>query len=263
MKLYEATERFAAWLVAVIVLSLLLIPIVMIVLTSLTPENFPTIPNDGISIHWYAEMATNTELIQALVTSVIVAAFAAILSGIVGTITAIGFVRSEFPYQEELATVMLLPLMISPVITGLAIIQFASRADLPSGYPTLIIGHSILTLPYVFLIVRSRLATFNNDLVKASRVLGANGLETSLNITLPAIFPTVVSAMIISFVVSFGEFTATQFLIAPDATTVPVIIYTMLRAGLSPEISALSTVLIAIMLIGALISGAMTESRSS
>lgn len=260
MKLYEVAERFAAWLVAIIVLSLLLIPIVVVVLTSLTPESFPTIPDENITFQWYVELATNAELVQAVVTSFIVATFAAILSGIVGTITAIGFVRSDIPYREELATFMLLPLMISPVITGLAIIQFASRADLPSGYPTLIVGHSILTLPYVFLIIRSRLVTFDDDLREASRVLGANGLETSLNITLPVISPTVISAMVISFVVSFGEFTATQFLISPDATTIPVIIYTMLRAGLSPEISALSTVLIIIMLLGALVSGAITRS---
>ncbi|OIB58951.1 ABC transporter permease [Natrialba sp. SSL1] len=260
MKLYKVAEQFAAWLVAVIVLSLLLVPIVMIVLTSLTPESFPTIPDGDVTLYWYSEMLSNTELMQALVTSFLVATCAAILSGIVGTVAAIGFVRSEISYREELATLMLLPLMISPVITGLAIIQFSSQADLPSGYPTLIIGHSILTLPYVFLIVRSRLVTFDDDLREASRVLGANGLETSLNITLPVISPTVISAMVISFVVSFGEFTATQFLIAPDATTVPVIIYTMLRAGLSPEISALSTLLIAIMVLGALISGAVTRS---
>ncbi|MFC4248746.1 ABC transporter permease [Natribaculum luteum] len=231
----------------------------MIVLTSLTPSSFPTIPSDGISFQWYAEMLSNDELMRTLTTSFIVATVAAILAGIIGTTTAFGFVRSDIPYQEELATFMLLPLMISPVITGLALIQFATRFELSNGYLTLILGHTILTLPYVFLIVRSRLVTFDEDLEAASRVLGANGLETVFNITLPIISPTVVSAMVIAFVVSFGEFTATQFLISPDTTTVPVIIYTMLRAGLSPEISALSTVLITIMVIGAVVSGAFSR----
>ncbi|WP_246976363.1 ABC transporter permease [Natribaculum luteum] len=259
MKLYDTAERFAAWLLATVVLGLLLIPIAVIVLTSLTPSSFPTIPSDGISFQWYAEMLSNDELMRTLTTSFIVATVAAILAGIIGTTTAFGFVRSDIPYQEELATFMLLPLMISPVITGLALIQFATRFELSNGYLTLILGHTILTLPYVFLIVRSRLVTFDEDLEAASRVLGANGLETVFNITLPIISPTVVSAMVIAFVVSFGEFTATQFLISPDTTTVPVIIYTMLRAGLSPEISALSTVLITIMVIGAVVSGAFSR----
>lgn len=259
MKLYDAAERFAAWLLATVVLGLLLIPIVVIVLTSLTPTSFPTIPSDGITFQWYAEMLSNGELMRALTTSFVVATAAAILAGIIGTTTAFGFVRSDIPYREELATFMLLPLMISPVITGLALIQFATRFDISNGYPTLVLGHTILTLPYVFLIVRSRLVTFDEELEAASRVLGANGLETVFNVTLPIISPTVISAMVIAFVVSFGEFTATQFLISPDATTVPVIIYTMLRAGLSPEISALSTVLIAIMVLGALVSGAVSR----
>lgn len=89
--------------------------------------------------------------------------------------------------------------------------------------------------------------------------MGANPLETAFNVTLPVILPTVVSAVIIAFVVSFGEFTATQFLISPDITTVPVIIYTMLRAGLSPEISALSTLLVVLMILGAVGSNAVTD----
>lgn len=163
--------------VAVVVLGLLLIPIAVIVLTSLTPTSFPAIPTDGISFQWYGEMASNTKLMRALTTSFIVATIAAVISGIIGTTTAFGFVRSDIPYREELATFMLLPLMISPVITGLALIQFATRFELSNGYPTLILGHTILTLPYVFLIVRSRLVTFDRELESASRILGANGLR--------------------------------------------------------------------------------------
>lgn len=259
MKLYEAAERVAAWIIVTVVLGLLLIPIVVVFLTSLTPTNFPTIPTEGLSLRWYAEMVSNADLMRAVGTSFAVALFASLLSGVVGTVTAFGFVRSDIAYREELATAMLLPLMISPVITGLALIQFASQIELASGLPTLVLGHSVLTLPYVFLIVRSRLVTFDERLEAASQVLGANGLETVLNVTLPIVWPSVLSAMVISFVVSFGEFTATQFLISPDTTTVPVIIYTMLRSGLSPEISALSTVLVGIMVLGAAVSGALSR----
>lgn len=91
-------------------------------------------------------------------------------------------------------------------------------------------------------------------------MLDANSVETVCNVTLPVISPSAVSAVIIAIVVSFGEFTATQFLISPDTTTVPVIIYTMLRAGLSPKISALSTLLVVVMVLGALASSAVTRS---
>lgn len=259
MKLHEIAERIAFWLVLGLVFAILLIPVATIILTSFTPANFPTIPRGEYSLKWYVELFTSRELMGALYTSFVVATAASILAGIVGTITAFGFVRSEFPYKEELATVMLLPLMISPVITGLAIIQYADGIGLSSGYPTLVLGHSILTLPYVFLIIRSRLLTFNEGLEDASRVLGANSVETAFNVTLPIISPSVISGVLIAFVVSFGEFTATQFLISVDTTTVPVIIFTELRAGLSPAISALSTVLVVLMVLGAVVSGIVSR----
>lgn len=259
MRLHDIAETVAFALIVVFTLGLLLIPIAVIVLTSFTPADFPTIPRGELSLRWYIALFGNNSLIQALVTSLIVATAASLLAAIIGTITAFGFIRSEFPYKEGLATTMLLPLMISPVITGLALIRYTNEIGIDSGYVTLIIGHTVLTLPYTFLIIRSRLLTFDQKLESASRVMGANPLETAFNVTLPVILPTVVSAVIIAFVVSFGEFTATQFLVSPDTTTVPVIIYTMLRAGLSPEISALSTLLVVLMILGAIGSNAVTD----
>lgn len=259
MKLHDIAETLAFAFIIAFTLGLLLIPIIVIVLTSFTPANFPTIPRGELSLRWYVALLGNNSLIQALVTSFIVATVASLLASVIGTITAFGFVRSEFPYKEGLATMMLLPLMISPVITGLALIRYMSEIGIDSGYATLIIGHTVLTLPYTFLIIRSRLLTFDRELESASRVMGANPLETAFNVTLPVILPTVVSAVVIAFVVSFGEFTATQFLISPDTTTVPVIIYTMLRAGLSPEISALSTLLVVLMILGGIGSNAVTD----
>jgi ABC-type spermidine/putrescine transport system permease subunit II len=242
----------AGYLIAgAIAYALLLIPVVMVVLTSLTPESFPTIPAEEVTLRWYGELARNTTIVNSIVASVVVAVGASLLSTALGTMTAFGFVRAEFPYKESLATVLLLPLMISPVITGLAIVQYARLVGLPGGYPILILGHVLLTLPYVFLIVRARLVTFDATLERASRVMGANRLETVFNVTLPIIAPSVLTAVLIAFVVSFGEFTATQFLTSPDTTTVPVIIYTMTRTGLSPEISALATLLVGVMLVAA------------
>lgn len=260
MKLYDIAERVAIGFIVITGLSLLLVPIFIVFLTSLTPESFPTIPTDSLTLEWYSEMIANDQLMDALVSSFIVASGAAILAGVVGTVTAFGFVRSNLPHKETLAIFMLLPLMISPVITGLAIGQLSTDWGFIGGYPMIVIGHSVLTLPYVFLIVRSRLITFDNKIESASRILGANRLETAFNITLPVISPTVASAMVIAFVVSFGEFTATQFLISPDVTTVPVVIYTMVRTGLTPEISALSTVLVVVVVIAAAI-GSILQRR--
>jgi len=238
---------------AVVVYAVLLVPVLIVILTSFTTATAPTVPTDGISLEWYRELLNSGQIMGALVVSTIVAVTSAVLSGIIGTVTAFGFVRAEFPYKETLSTFLLLPLMISPVITGLAIVQYAGRVGLTGNFTPLILGHVVLTLPYVFLIIRARLVTFDDTLEQASWTLGANKFETVLNVTLPIVAPSVLTGILIAFVVSFGEFTATQFLISPGTTTVPVIIYTELRTGLEPTISALAAVLAAIMLGAALL----------
>lgn len=230
----------------------LLLPVIIVIATSFTTKSFPVLPTEGISFKWYRQLLIDQQLLDALKVSLIIAVSSSILSAIIGTIAAFGFVRSELPYKEQISTVMLLPMIISPVVTGIALVRYFGTINLPSGYPALVLGHTVLTLPYVFLLVRSELVTFDKDLEQASRVLGADSIATFRHITGPIILPAIFSGLFIAFVVSFGEFTATQFLISPGTSTVPVVIYTMLRTGLTPTINALSVVLIVIMLVVAL-----------
>jgi ABC-type spermidine/putrescine transport system permease subunit II len=238
--------------IVALMFAFLLLPVVIVVLTSFTTQTFPAIPQEGFSLEWYSQLLQDEKLLGALTVSLIVATGSAILSAIVGTIAAVGFVRSTFPYKQQVSTVMLLPMIISPVITGIALVRYFSTIQLSSGYPALILGHTVLSLPYVFLLVRSELLTFNEDLERASRVLGADPATTFRLVTGPIISPAILAGGFIAFVVSFGEFTATQFLISPDTSTVPVVIYTMLRTGLTPTINALSVVLIIVMVVVAL-----------
>ncbi|WP_324662899.1 ABC transporter permease [Haloarcula sediminis] len=243
-----------------LVFAFLLLPVLIVLITSFTPQSFPVIPQEGFSLKWYDELLTDEQLLNALTVSLIVATASAILSAIIGTIAAIGFVRGEFPYKEQIANVMLLPMIISPVITGIALVRYFSQINLPSGFPALVLGHTVLSLPYVFLLVRSELLTYDQDLERASRVLGADPMTTFRHVTGPIILPAILAGAFIAFVVSFGEFTATQFLIAPGTSTVPVVIYTMLRTGLTPTINALSVILIVVMLVVALASRKLSTS---
>lgn len=238
----------------------LLVPVAIVVVTSFTPQTFPGIPREGFSLRWYSELFSDENLIGALRVSIVVAICSSILSACLGTVAAFGFVRGEFPYKEQISTVMLLPMIISPVITGIALVRYFGSLSLPSGYPALILGHTVLSLPYVFLLVRSELATFDRDFEKASRVLGADPVTTFRHVTGPIISPSILAGAFIAFVVSFGEFTATQFLISPETSTVPVVIYTMLRTGLTPTINALSVVLIIVMIVVALSSRRLSSS---
>lgn len=257
----ETSIRQATLLGLVIgVFAFLLLPVIIVIVTSFTTQSFPAIPQEGISLKWYRQLLVDQKLLDALSVSLIIATCSSLLSACIGTVAAFGFVRGDFPYKEQISTIMLLPMIISPVVTGIALIRYFGTINLPSGYPALIIGHTVLTLPYVFLLVRSELVTFDQNLEQASRVLGADSVATFRHITGPIILPAILAGGFIAFVVSFGEFTATQFLISPGTSTVPVVIYTMLRTGLTPTINALSVVLIVIMLVAALSSRWLSSS---
>ncbi|WP_436348739.1 ABC transporter permease [Natronorubrum sp. FCH18a] len=227
----------------------LITPIVMVILTSLTTERYPTLPYNGLTLDWYVETFTDRQVVSSILVSFYVGTAAGILATVVGTVAAFGFVRGDFPYKEELSTVILLPMVISPVIVGFALIRYFSLTNLPSGYPALIVGHTTLTLPFVFLLVRSQLLTFDRDLERASRMLGADRPLTFMNVTLPLMAPGILAGFFIAFILSFGEFTASQFLVEPGLRTIPIVIYNMLVTGLTPVVSVVATVLVVMMLL--------------
>jgi len=242
-------ERVIYAVSLVIVYALLLLPIVIVILTSFTTQSAPTLPQGEWTLEWYRVLSDSKEIMDAMVVSLTVGVLTALVAGTVGTVTALGFVRSDFEYRETLATMLLLPLLISPVITGVALLRFTGLFNIPRGIPTLVLAHSTLALPFVFLIVRASLVTFDNRLEDASRTLGASGVETTLNVTLPNVAPAIITGALLAFIVSFGEFTASQFLIKPGETTIPVIIYSKISTGLTPEISALATVLVIVLVV--------------
>jgi ABC-type spermidine/putrescine transport system permease subunit II len=247
MNVGRAVSKLSLPTVLVLAYGVLLLPIAMVVASSVTAQPFPTVP-ETVDFRWYGELLGDSRIHSTLATSFVVATLSSIAAAVIGTISAFGFVRYDFPYKEALSTAMILPLIISPIITGVAILQFASRIGVSTGYPTLVAGHTVLVFPYVFLIIRSALSSFDTRLEDASVVMGATPTASFVNVTLPTISPAIVSAVLVAFLVSFGEFTATQFLVSADATTVPVVIYTMMRTGVTPVITALGTVLIAFMI---------------
>ncbi len=226
----------------------------MVILTSLTPNRYPALPYTGISFEWYVETFNDREIIESMIVSVYVATASGLLAAVIGTTTALGVVRGNSSHKTIISTVILLPMVISPVIAGFALIRYFSIVNLPTGYPALIVGHTTLVLPFVFLLVRSQLLTFDRDLERASRMLGADRTLTFINVTLPLITPGIIAGFFIAFVISFGEFTATQFLVEPGLTTIPILIYDMVVSGLTPVVSVIATVLVVMMVLFSAIS---------
>ncbi|WP_227132753.1 ABC transporter permease [Halorubellus salinus] len=233
-------------LVTVVVYVLMLLPLLVIVVNSFNPSRLGNFPPESLSLRWYTELFADELMLRALWNSLQVGVAAAFGAGLIGTLTAMGFVRKNFRMQDALVIVLLSPLLVPPIIVGVAATIFFSQIGIGRSLMWLIVMHTLLGLPYAFLIIRSQLYLFDETLEEAAQTLGADRVTTFREVTLPLISPSIITAMVIVFVISFGEFTATQFWVKRTTTTVPVVIFSMLRTSISPKIDALATVMLVV-----------------
>ncbi|MXR21287.1 ABC transporter permease [Halobacterium bonnevillei] len=239
--------------VTVAVYVMMILPLVVIVINSFNPSRLGNFPPQTLSIRWYEALLADELMLRALLNSLQVGVAAAFGAGLIGTLTAMGFVRNDFRMQDALVIVLLSPLLIPPIIVGVAATIFFGQAGIPRSLGWLVVMHTLLGLPYAFLIIRSQLYLFDETLEEAARTLGADRLTTFREVTFPIISPSIITSMVIVFVISFGEFTATQFWVKRTTTTVPVVIFSMLRTSISPKIDALATVMLVVTILVPLI----------
>lgn len=241
------TERKWTLLKAVtaFVYLLMLLPLVVVVINSFNPSRLGTFPPSSVTLHWYEEFLRDDLMLRALWNSLKVATGAAIGCGVVGTLTSMGFVRKRFRFKNAMTIFMLSPRIVPPIIIGVAATIFFSSLGIDRSIWWLITMHIVVGLPYAFLIIRSQLYLFDESLEEAAQTLGADRFTTFREVTLPIITPSVATAMIIVFVISFGEFTATQFWVSTQTRTVPVVIFSMLKTNISPKVDVLATVMLA------------------
>ena len=219
-------------------------PIVVVLVLSFNPEQFGCFPMKGFSLRWFVKLAQNQTILIAFKNSLILGSVTALVSTTVGILAAMAFVRFNFPGKNTLNTLLLAPIMIPEVILGVALLLFIRWLQQPKTFALLLIGHVVLTLPYVLLIVQARLGGIKREYEEAAQSLGANAFQTFKEVTLPLLTPAILAGMLFSFTISFDDVTATLFWATAQNQTVPVKIFGMLRNSISPEINALGTVMI-------------------
>lgn len=235
-------------LVTVLVYLFLYMPIAVIVLMSFYPDTYMTFPLPGYSLRWYHDFFQDELLIRALLNSLALGATAATLSALIGTPCAMGLVRFNFPGKRFFNTFVLAPMIIPQIITGISLLILLNAINLPKGYLYLIIGHVLLTLPYIVITVSSQLYGFPRELEEAALSLGANEIQTFFEITLPLIAPSIFAGMLFAFTVSFQEFVATQAWATPSTYTLPIRIFGRIRDALTPEINVVGVLMVVLSL---------------
>jgi spermidine/putrescine transport system permease protein len=220
--------RRAVWTYFGLVLVFLYAPIVILVVFSFNDSSIPVFPLSGFTFEWYEQALSNDELLDALRTSAFVALVSALLSVAIGILAALALVRRRFRGKGTASALMLSPLVIPYVVLGIALLVFFRLFEVEMSNVTVILGHTVLTLPFVILILLPRLERIPSDLTEAARDLGAGALRTFWFVTFPLLAPATVSAFLIAATISFDEYAVASFLVG-EHSTFPVYLFGQLR----------------------------------
>lgn len=240
----------------------LYLPIAFMVIFSFDEGATPGLPLTGFTLHWYDEMLNNLQLLRAVGNSVTVAAVVSILATITGTMAAFVLVRGRIRFPNVARIAFTLPIMVPGVLIGVSLLIYFARAmDLPLSLGTVIAGQLVVTVPFVVLIVASRLQSFDRSLEWAAADLGATPRQAIRHIVLPLIGPAILAGALISVTLSIDEFVITWFTVG-NQPTLPTYIYTRVKFGVTPEVNAVATILlVATLLIFGIASVALGRAR--
>jgi spermidine/putrescine transport system permease protein len=204
----------------------------------------------GFTTKYYEKAWNNSQLVEALGNSLTIAALATIISLIIGAFAAILLWRFRFPFKSALDGAISLPIIVPEICLGVAFLMFFSALQWPTDlvWPfnlgAITIAHTTFCFPFVAMVVRSRMASFNGELEEAARDLGASEWQVFRDILVPHMRPALVAGALLSFTLSLDDFVITYFTSGPDTITFPVKVYSMVRFSVTPEVNAASTILI-------------------
>lgn len=231
-------------LAAIAVVAFLYLPVVVLIIFSFNDNNLTTWPLAGFTWHWYQDAFSNKDLMVALWNSIYVAVIATALCVVLGVPAGIALDRIDFPGKILFRRLVLLPLVLPGIVTGLAMmIMFTQVLDMRLSLQTVILGHGTALVSVVATQVFARLQRFNRRMEEASADLGAKPLQTFWMVTLPNIRSAILGSALLSFTLSFDEIPVTFFLTGRD-NTLPMYIYSTLRRGITPEINAIGSVIV-------------------
>lgn len=226
-----------------LLLFFLYLPIAVMMAMSFNASELYMLPFE-FDLVWYRQLAGNGALLQAAGNSIVIALVNMVVATALGTMTALAFARYDFAGKRFLQA-MLLPTLTMPwLITGTAMLIFFFWSGIGRGLHAILLGHIALSLPYVIIIVGSRLKSLGVSMEEAAATLGASAWQTFWRVTAPLMAPGIVAAALFAFAISFDQFVISYFLAPVGTSTLPVQIYSAIRKGFTPEINAISTIII-------------------
>jgi len=230
------------------ILVMMYIPILLVIIYSFNQSRLTSVWG-GFTLSWYSEMIRDRAMFEGLRNSLVLGLLSSSLAAALGTLGASGMARVKIKsgrwsgFHGFMEYLSIMPIMIPEIIMGMVFLAFFTLLAIPSSMLTLVIAHTVFCVPYPYLLVRARLAGLDKSYVEAARIMGAGELRAFYDITLPLMLPAVVSGMLISFAMSFDDVIVSAFVAGVNSNTLPLMIYSRLKTGVTPKTNAMCTVL--------------------
>ncbi len=239
------TRRLPPLLVALVggIFVLLHLPVLVLVLYSFNTSRYAA-GWTGFTLHWYARLLERPDILRALRLSLIVATVSTLVATALGTLVALALARRPFRGQRLVEGGLYLPIVTPEIVAGIALLILFAALRIPLGVGTVLVAHTAFSLPFVAVVVLARLRGMDRSLEEAALVLGADEATAFRRVTLPLLAPGILAGALLAFTLSLDDFVITFFVAGPGSTTLPVLVYSMVRRGIEPTINAVSAVLV-------------------
>jgi spermidine/putrescine transport system permease protein len=226
------------------IIALLYLPLFLLAVYSFNSSRINAVWT-GFTFDWYISLFRNVRVLDALGNSLAIAGVTTVAATVLGTLAAIALNRYHFKYKAAIGGLLYLPILIPEIVMGLSLLVMFAQFKIPLGKNTLVISHVTFCISFVIITVGARLDGMRSDLEEAAQDLYASPWQTFRYITLPLALPGIIAGALMAFTLSIDDFVISFFVAGPESTTLPLYIYAMVKRGISPEINALSTLMIA------------------
>ena len=258
MKKFKKRNYFLP-IATVLVFAFLYIPIILLIVFSFNKSKLVTVWG-GFSTKWYIELFRDPQILQSALLSLKIAFISASIAICLGTLASIALVRfRKFRAKPLLTGMITAPLVMPEIITGLSLLLLFVAMESLFGWPagrgltTIIIAHTTFSMAFVAVVVQSRLIDMDSSIEEAALDLGATPIRVFFDITLPTIMPALISGWLLSFTLSLDDLVIASFVSGPASSTLPMVVFSKVRLGISPEVNALATIIIGVVALGVIL----------
>jgi spermidine/putrescine transport system permease protein len=237
--------RTPRWLlvVAAVVYFFLHLPVLVLVLFSFNDSKF-SVDWQGFTLEWYRRLLERPDILQGLKASLIVGLAATAISAVLGTLLALAIARGRFRGRRAWEGFLYVPIVTPEIVVGISLLLLFALLKFPLGLTSITIAHVAFCISFVVIVVLARIQGMDENLEEAAMILGADEITTFWKITVPQLWPGILSGALLAFTMSFDDFVITSFVSGPGSSTLPIVVYGMVRKNVEPSINAISTIIL-------------------